>query len=168
MLNPEWFYSLYDVTVAFDFKKEDIKPCLKTLFWLNPILNKAVRDPFIKSLGDPHLGRGPWFQKRWFRSMHQNIDHNLDALQCVVNCDKPLIFRWRWIRLYENMKALANLHSTFVAYFLRLNEVDPYRGSKYIGPEYHSVWFQACPSLLLAGWRKDVTCITSTRCRGSS
>ena len=48
MLNPELFYSLYDVTVAFDFKKEDIKHCLKTLFWLNPILNKAARDPFIK------------------------------------------------------------------------------------------------------------------------
>ena len=48
MLNPESFYSLYDLAVAFDFKKEDIKHCLKTLFWLNPILNKAVRDPFIK------------------------------------------------------------------------------------------------------------------------
>jgi len=48
MLNPEWFDSLYDVTVAFDFKKEDTKYCLKTLFWLNPILTKAVRDPFIK------------------------------------------------------------------------------------------------------------------------
>jgi len=34
--------------VAINFKKEEIKYCLKTLFRLNPILNKAVRDPFIR------------------------------------------------------------------------------------------------------------------------
>jgi len=31
-----------DVTVAIDFKTEEIKYCLKMLFWLNPILNKAL------------------------------------------------------------------------------------------------------------------------------
>ena len=48
MLNPEWFYSLYDVTVFIYFGKEEIKYCLKTLFCLIPSLNKADRDPLIK------------------------------------------------------------------------------------------------------------------------
>ena len=86
---PNDFYSFYDVTVAIDFKKREIKYCLKTLFWLS-VAKCAIFSPnlafFIWLAGEICVWRVAdflailaIFRRKFWRIFAQDLD------QCLVH-----------------------------------------------------------------------------------